>query len=264
MSPDVRAFFADHLERAADWLPSTDPYRRVVVADRTGEETVALLEASAINDTDFVREMLEAGELAVQQSDDPALQMARTLVPLLAARQETGARLAEEEQVLGVKVGQAMFAVYGNKVSPDATFTLRFSDGLATGFEYNGTVAPFRTSFFGLYARNAEFDNTYPFDLPQIWLDRMDRIDMTEAVNFVSANDIIGGNSGSPIVNKDLEVIGLIFDGNIEMLANKFLYTDEVPRAVSVHVRGIIEAMSKVYDAQRVVDELLPEGARDF
>ena len=158
---------------------------------------------------------------------------------------------------LGVKIGQALFACYGNSVSPDATFTLRFSDGRVEGFDFNGTIAPFRTSFYGLYGRNAEFNNEYPFHLPQVWLDRMDKVDMTKSVNFVSSNDIIGGNSGSPIVNANLEVVGLIFDGNIEMLANKFVYTDAVPRAVSVHVHGMIEALTKIYDAQRVADELL-------
>ena len=153
--------------------------------------------------------------------------------------------------------GQALFACYGNKVSPDATSTLRFSDGRAQGFSYNGTIAPFRTSFYGLYARTTEFDGEYPFNIPKIWQDRKDRIDMTKAVNFVSTNDIIGGNSGSPIVNSQLEVVGLIFDGNIEMLANRFLYTDEVPRAVSVHVQAIMEAMLKIYDANRVIHELL-------
>jgi hypothetical protein len=125
------------------------------------------------------------------------------------------------------------------------------------GYRYNGTIAPYRTTFYGLFARNAEFDNKYPFNLPQIWLDRKDKIDMTKGVNFVATNDIIGGNSGSPIVNKDLEVIGLIFDGNIEMLGNRFVYTDDVPRSVSVHSQAIMESISKIYDADRIVKEIL-------
>ncbi len=120
------------------------------------------------------------------------------------------------------------------------------------------TIAPYRTTFYGLYARNVEFDNEYPFNLPQIWLDRRDKIDMKKGVNFVATNDIIGGNSGSPMVNRELEIIGLIFDGNIQMLGNRFLYKDDIPRSVSVHSQAIVEAMAKIYDAQRIVDELIP------
>jgi hypothetical protein len=150
-----------------------------------------------------------------------------------------------------------LHAVYGNRVSPDATFTLRFSDGVVQGFPYNGTIAPYRTSFYGLYARNTEFDNEFPFNLPDVWLERLDRVDMTKGVNFVSTNDLIGGNSGSPVVNADLEVVGLVFDGNIEMLPNNFVYRSDVPRCVAVHAQGIMEALRKIYDADRIADELI-------
>ena len=153
-------------------------------------------------------------------------------------------------------IGQALFAVYGTKVSPDATFTLRLSDGVVKGFPYNGTIAPWRTTFYGLYARNAEFDNKHPFDLPQEWLDRKGNVDMTKSVDFVSTNDIIGGNSGSPIINKNQEVIGVIFDGNMEMLPNNFVYRDDIPRAVSAHADAMMEMLTKILDAQAIADEL--------
>ncbi len=175
---------------------------------------------------------------------------------------------------LGAEIGRALFACYGTKVSPDGTMTLRFTDGVVRGFPYNGTIAPHRTTFYGLYARNAEFDNEFPFNLPKIWLDRKDKIDMTKSVTFVSTNDITGGhmffegpsggplwrgaggNSGSVVVNKELEVVGLIVDGNIESLHSDFVFKDDVPRAVSVHVDGIMEALVKIYDAHRVAKEL--------
>jgi hypothetical protein len=137
--------------------------------------------------------------------------------------------------------------------------TLRFSDGLVKGYPYNGTIAPYRTTFYGLFGRNVDFGDEHPFDLPSPWLGNRDAIDLTKSVNFVSTNDIIGGNSGSPVVDKDLHVVGLIFDGNIEQLPNKFLYRDQVQRSVSVHVEGILEALTKIYGAERVVRELQGE-----
>ena len=255
-SPTADKLFAAHLKRAKNWLGSDDAYVQMLLGNQLPTTAVAATKNSIVAQDAMVDKLLDGGREALEKSSDPLI---RAALMFTAERQKAAKEMGglnTREGVQGSLVGRALFAVFGNKVSPDATFSLRLSDGIVKGFRYNGTIAPYRTTFYGLYARNAEFDNKYPFNLPKIWLDRKDKIDMTKGVNFVATNDIIGGNSGSPIVNKDLEVIGLIFDGNIEMLGNRFLYKDDVPRSVSVHSQAIIEAMSKIYDAHRIVDEI--------
>jgi hypothetical protein len=153
-------------------------------------------------------------------------------------------------------VGQAIFAAYGTSLPPDATFSLRISDGVVKSYSMNGTIAPYKTSFYGLFGRSAEFDDKPPFHLPDRWKTHRDRLDLAQPLDFVTTNDIIGGNSGSPVVNKAGEVVGLIFDGNIQSLGGSFGYDPTVNRAVAVNVGALREALTKVYRADRIVKEL--------
>ena len=144
----------------------------------------------------------------------------------------------------------------GTSNYPDATFTLRLSYGTVRGYEEDGRQIPALTNFEGLYQRSAEHENKPPFDLPQRWIDKKASLNPQTPFNFVSDADIIGGNSGSPVVNKANEFVGIIFDGNIQSLVLDCIFSDKQARAVSVDSAAITEALRNVYDAQPLVDEL--------
>jgi len=169
--------------------------------------------------------------------------------------------LTDAEAVQNKRIGEACFAVYGTSIPPDATMSLRLSDGVVKGFPMNGTIAPYFTSLYGLFARHHEFSGVHPFDMPKAWLDAEKKLDLKTPFNFVATCDIIGGNSGSPMIDKDQNVVGLIFDGNIEMLGNNYVFDDEISRTVSVHPAIIIEALRKIYGAGKLADELERKGA---
>jgi hypothetical protein len=162
----------------------------------------------------------------------------------------------EVKQQAHARIGRARFALHGEEMYPDATFTLRLAYGAVKGYEEQGERVPHQTVFAGLYARAAEHNNRPPFDLPPRWAERKDRLDLRTPFNFVSTPDITGGNSGSPVINRNAEIVGIIFDGNIHSLALDFLYTEEKARAISVDSRGIMEALRKVYDADELIKEL--------
>ncbi len=243
---------------AIKWLAKEDPYRVALLRGQAPEAAlVSLKSESQVSDQAFVAALMQGGTEALAACKDPAIRAAVALAKLAPENAAESSALTAAEEVQATLIGQALFAAYGTAASPDATGTLRISDGVVKGYPCNGSIAPPWTTFYGLFGRATEFGNKYPFDLPEVWWKKRKSIDLSKKVDFVSTNDIIGGNSGSPMINKDQEVVGLIFDGNIEMLPNRFLYRDTLPRSVSVHSEAIIESLKKVYGARALVQELL-------
>jgi hypothetical protein len=185
--------------------------------------------------------------IAMARAIDPSVREIRKWVKDNAESVETAA---------GEKIGRARFAIYGKSTYPDATFTLRLSYGVVKGYPMNGTVAPPLTTMFGLYDRANSFGLKPPFDLPQRFVEGRDRLNLSTPMNFVSTCDIIGGNSGSPVINRQGELVGLIFDGDIESLVGDYVYEDVYNRAVAVHTAVMTETLRKLYDAGALADEL--------
>jgi hypothetical protein len=217
----------------------------------------ALIDGTKLADPAFRKSLLDGGAVAVAASTDPMIAAARRADPVLRAmNRQLRDTVTSVLTPAGEKLGKARFLVYGKDVYPDATFTLRLSYGTVDGYPYNGTIAPPFTTFYGLYDRAASFSNKPPFNLTAKEAAALDRLNLSTPLDFVSTGDIIGGNSGSPVVNRDGELVGLIFDGNIESLAGDFVYDGAKNRAVAVHSAGMIEGLRKIYGVNPLADEL--------
>jgi hypothetical protein len=260
LPPEIR----DH----APIIPREDPNAAVrtlmlgvtthALAGKSPRQRAAeLIGQTKLRDVEYRKELVQGGKKAIESSDDPLIKLARAVDGASRdVRKAYEEKVTEPQQQAYARIANAIFAVTGQDAYPDATFSLRLAFGPVKGYEENGKKVSPLTTFEGAFKHAEEHLNKEPFVLPRKWLDARGRMDLQTPFNFVCTADIIGGNSGSPVVNREGEVIGLIFDGNIQSLTADFLYTDQQGRAVAVHSRAIVEALRKVYEAGMLADEL--------
>jgi hypothetical protein len=247
----------DSLTDFASQFGANDPLVQKVLAGKSPHaRAVELVSGTKLKDVVVRKGLYGKDAAALQAAHDLMIDLARLVDgPARNARKLHDAQEETKKQAYS-EIAKARFAIEGTGSYPDATFTLRLSYGTVRGYDQDGKQIPAFTDFAGLYRRSAENNNKPPFDLPQRWIDKKANLNLSTKFNFVSDADIIGGNSGSPVVNKAGEFVGIIFDGNIQSLVLDCIYTDKQARAVSVDSAAIIEALRKVYDASALADEL--------
>ena len=252
-----QVMLTDSLSDLATRFGSNDPLVQKVLAGKSPTARAAeLIKGTKVKDPAVRKQLYEGGAAAIKAANDPMIELARLIDgPARATRKVYDAQDETKQQAYG-DIAKARFAIEGTSNYPDATFTLRLSYGPVRGYEENGKPIASFTDFAGLYTRAAEHKNQPPFDLPQRWVDKKSALNPATKYNFVSDADIIGGNSGSPVVNKANEFVGIIFDGDIQSLVLDCIYTDKEARAVSVDSAAITEALRNVYDANVLADEL--------
>ena len=241
-------------------IEPNDPLLAEILKGRSPAEAAsALVSTTKLGDVAERRKLAEGGAEAIKRSDDPMIKLA-----LLVDPESRRVRKEREDKIEGVEsanyglIAKALFEEKGDSVYPDATFTLRLAFGVVKGYEVEGATIPPYTVMGGAFEHAKAHGDKPPYALPMSWHEarRAGRLDLQTPLNFVSTADIIGGNSGSPVVNRENEVVGLIFDGNIQSLVLDFGYDDTTARAVSVDSRGIMEALRSIYRAERLVNEL--------
>lgn len=218
-----------------------------------------VVNGTALNDSLRFENLLDEGFLG---SADPAASIINVIGPAYLTYAQQMNSLVAREEAFTTQLAQARFAIHGTSIPPDASFSLRIADGVVAGYPYNGTIAPAFTSFAGLYDRHFSFPDEEDWMIPERWLERRRTIDLSVPMNLVTTADITGGNSGSPLINRDLEIVGLMFDSNIDALRNEYIYLDDTERSIGVDSRGILESLRMVYDAHDLVREI--EEAREL
>jgi len=252
---------ADSLTYLVEELGSTNKLVELILAGQSPQaRATGLINGTKVKDVSVRKKLYEGGAVAIAASTDTMIELARLIDPDARAVRKIVEAQGEAKQQAHAQIAKARFAIEGTSNYPDATFTLRLAFGTVKGYEEGGKHIPSHTTIAGLYARAAEQEYRPPFDLPKLWLDRKRRLDLKTPLNFVSTADIIGGNSGSPTIDRKGELVGIIFDGNIQSLVLDFLYTDEQARALSVDSRGILESLRKAYDAKTLANELSKGG----
>jgi hypothetical protein len=248
---------ADSLTFAVGELGAGDPLVQNVLAGKSPRDrAVELINGTKVRDVAFRKRLYDGGAGTVAAANDPMIDLARLVDPESRALRKVSETQNEVKEEAHAAIARAQNALYGLADYPDATFTLRLSFGVVKGCEENGEAVPAFTTFGGLYARAAGMKNQPPFDLPPLWEKRKPRLRLKTPFNFISTCDLIGGNSGSPVVNRAGEFVGIIFDGNLQSLSWDYAFSDKQGRATSVDSAAILEALDKVYGAKELTKEL--------
>ena len=256
-TPSERAYLTDWLNIINKYSQAESGYMKKLLAGRTVERYVDQLMANSdFTNPEKLNKLLGKKKKKFLKSDDPLIKMKKAFLPEFDKSRELFTNSRASNQALEENIMNTVFNTLGDGLPPDATFTLRIADGIVKRYEYNGTIAPLYTTYFGLYDRHFSHQMEFPWDLPDRW--KNPPMELLKApLNFVSTNDIIGGNSGSAVINKHGESIGLVFDGNIESLPGNFIFDETVNRTVSVHIGGITAALQYIYKADRLVKEMI-------
>lgn len=246
------------LKHMRDELGPDDAFAALALAGQEpAARAAALIGGTKLADPAARQALLDGGPAAVAASTDPLIVLARALDPLLREQEQwLKDNVESQEAVAGEMLGAARFAVYGKESAPDATFTLRLSYGAVAGYPCNGTRAPAITTFHGLIDRSLSFGGRPPFDLSPRLQARQAKLDLATPLDFVSTCDIIGGNSGSPVVDREGRLVGVVFDGNLESLVGNFVFDETANRCVAVHAAAIALCLRDVYDAGHLLREM--------
>ncbi|MCZ2341775.1 MAG: S46 family peptidase [Bacteroidales bacterium] len=231
--------------------------QKVLAGKSPRERAFELVSGTKLKDVAVRQKLFAGGKAALASAQDPMIALAQLVDPKAReVRKQYESEVEEPKRQAHAALAKARYAMDGASTYPDATFTLRLAFGTVKGYTVSGVKVPPFTQMGGMFTRAAEHKFIPPFDLPKRWLDRKDKLNLQTPFNFVCTADIIGGNSGSPVINKQGEVVGLIFDGNIQSLVLDFIYDQSIARAVSVDSRAITEALRSMYTADELLKEL--------
>jgi hypothetical protein len=248
------------LEEGLKTLGKDDAFIKAALNGSTPAEAAKrAVQGTQLKDVAFRKSLLEGGADAIAKSTDPMIVLARNVEPVIRElRAWEEEKIKSVEASAGATIARARFSVYGRTLPPDANFNMRISYGKVAGYEEDTTLVPFRTTFYGLYDRAESFGEKPPYDLPVRYKEGREKLNLSTPLNFVYTADTIGGNSGSPVINRNAELVGLNFDSNLQKLSNRYWYIEESEgsRAVAVHSAGILEALRKLYEANELAREL--------
>jgi len=252
-----RLKFADSLALFVERRGGDHPLVKKVLDGKSPQSRAAeLVGGTGVTDVEFRRKLAKGGQAAIDASTDPMIRLAKLMEPEARRARKINDELDELERQAYSQITTAVYAVKGTGTYPDATFTLRLAFGPVAGYVEGGQAIPPWTTIAGAFEHEKNHGAKEPWKLPAKWHTRKDQLDPDTPFNFVCTADIIGGNSGSPVINRKAELVGVIFDGNIQSLTSRYFYSDKVARAVSVHSSVVLESLRKIYDAERLADEI--------